>query len=94
LTDPTPWKKFTVYRRVPRLPASIHVTLALTGIGTVYFDKHPIEPLVPGNTPGAGQELRDLRCACEWCTHTPLPGRWPKVMCKSLTSPPSFPAPA
>lgn len=48
LSDPTPWKKFTVWRRVPA-SGTINVTLALTGIGTVYFDDIRIEPLVPGN---------------------------------------------
>ncbi|HKB35311.1 MAG TPA: hypothetical protein VKD72_02590 [Gemmataceae bacterium] len=41
------WKKFTLYRRVPA-SGSIHVTLALTGLGKVYFDDVRIEPLVPG----------------------------------------------
>lgn len=51
LSEPTPWKKFTLYRRVPA-SGSIQVTLALTGLGTVYFDDVRIEPLVPaiGNT--------------------------------------------
>jgi hypothetical protein len=48
LTDPTPWKKFSVFRRVPA-SGTINVTLALTGIGTVYFDDIRIEPLVPPN---------------------------------------------
>ena len=48
LSDPTPWKKFTVYRRVPASGA-INVTLAMTGLGTVYFDDIRIEPLVPPN---------------------------------------------
>jgi hypothetical protein len=48
LTDPTPWKKFTIFRRVPATGA-INVTLALTGVGTVYFDDVRIEPLVPPN---------------------------------------------
>lgn len=46
LTEPTPWKKFTFYRRVPA-SGSVNVTLALTGIGSVYFDDIRIEPLVP-----------------------------------------------
>jgi hypothetical protein len=41
------WKKFTLYRRVPA-SGSIHVTLALTGLGKVDFDDVRIEPLVPG----------------------------------------------
>lgn len=48
LNTPTPWKKFTVYRRVPS-SGTINVTLALTGLGTVYFDDIRIEPLVPPN---------------------------------------------
>ncbi len=50
LTDATSWKKFTVYRRVPAT-GTINVTLALTGIGTVYFDDIRIEPLTPPNAP-------------------------------------------
>ena len=46
LTEPTKkWKRFTLYRRVPA-SGSIHVTLALTGLGSVYFDDVSIEPLV------------------------------------------------
>lgn len=48
LTDATPWKKLTVYRRVPA-SGSINVTLAMTGVGKVYFDDIRIEPLVPPN---------------------------------------------
>ena len=47
LTEPTGWKKFTFYRRVPS-SGTVQVTLALTGIGTVYFDDVRIEPLVAG----------------------------------------------
>lgn len=52
LTEPTPWKKFTVYRRVPS-SGTVQVTLALTGIGTVYFDDVRIEPLVPADAAAA-----------------------------------------
>jgi hypothetical protein len=48
LTEPMQWKKFTVYRRVPA-SGTINVTLAMTGVGTVYFDDIRIEPLVPPN---------------------------------------------
>jgi hypothetical protein len=48
LTDATAWKKFTLYRRVPA-SGIMNVTLALTGLGTVYFDDLRIEPLAPGN---------------------------------------------
>jgi hypothetical protein len=47
LTGATPWKRFSLYRRVPP-SGSLHVTLALSGIGTAYFDDVRIEPLVPG----------------------------------------------
>jgi hypothetical protein len=52
---PTGWKKFTVFRRVPASGA-ISMTVALTGVGTVYFDDLRIEPLVPpgGNVIQAG----------------------------------------
>lgn len=45
-TEPMAWKKFTVYRKVPA-SGVVNVTLAMTGIGTVYFDDVRIEPLVP-----------------------------------------------
>jgi hypothetical protein len=41
------WKQFTLYRKVPA-SGSIHLTLALTGLGKVYFDDLRIEPLVAG----------------------------------------------
>lgn len=44
------WKKFTLYRRVPAT-GSIHVTMALTGLGTVYFDNVRIEPLLGSDGP-------------------------------------------
>ncbi len=50
-TDPTPWKKYTVYRRVPA-SGTINVTLTMTGVGTAYFDDVRIEPLVPANVAG------------------------------------------
>ncbi len=53
LTDATSWKKFTVYRRVPA-SGTINVTLALTGVGTVYFDDIRVEPLTPPNSPVNG----------------------------------------
>jgi hypothetical protein len=41
------WKKYTLYRRVPP-SGSVNVTLALTGMGKVYFDEVRIEPMVRG----------------------------------------------
>lgn len=43
----TPWRQFTLYRRVPA-NGQVNVTLGLTGIGAVYFDDVRIEPLSPG----------------------------------------------
>jgi hypothetical protein len=50
LTEPTPWKKITLYRRVPASGA-ISLTLALTGLGAVYFDDVRIEPMIWGPSP-------------------------------------------
>jgi hypothetical protein len=47
-TEPTAWKKYTVFRRVPA-SGMISVTLTMTGVGTVYFDDIRIEPLSPAN---------------------------------------------
>jgi hypothetical protein len=44
LTAATPWKKFTLYRQVPA-SGTIHLTAALTGLGTAYFDDLRIEPV-------------------------------------------------
>jgi hypothetical protein len=44
------WKKFHLYRRVPA-SGQIAVTMALTGVGSAYFDDIRIEPLVPGAPP-------------------------------------------
>ena len=55
LSEPTPWKKYTLYRRVPA-SGTIQVTLALTGIGTVYFDDVRIEPLVPASAEATAQQ--------------------------------------
>jgi hypothetical protein len=52
LTEPMAWKRFTLYRRVPP-GGAISVTLALTGLGTVYFDDIRIEPLTPASNTAA-----------------------------------------
>ncbi|MEI7687814.1 MAG: hypothetical protein WCL32_22640, partial [Planctomycetota bacterium] len=49
LSDATGWKKYTLYRKVPE-SGQISVTLALTGLGSVYFDDVRIEPLTPGTS--------------------------------------------
>jgi hypothetical protein len=57
VTQATPWRKFTLYRRVPE-SGNIHVTVALTGIGSVYFDDIRIEPIATGQPytrPGTGR---------------------------------------
>jgi hypothetical protein len=40
------WKQFHLYRRVPA-SGQVSLTVALTGVGVVYFDDLRIEPLVP-----------------------------------------------
>ena len=50
LTQATEWKHYTFYRRVPNTGV-INVTLALTGLGTVYYDDWKIEPLQESNQP-------------------------------------------
>ncbi len=50
------WRQFTLYRTVPA-NGTLNVTLALTGIGTVYFDDIRIEPLQTG-VAGTAQPLR------------------------------------
>ena len=54
LTDRTGWKAFHLYRRVPPSGA-VSVTMAMTGIGTAYFDDIRIEPLksTDANTRGS-----------------------------------------
>lgn len=47
LTQPTPWRKFTLYRKVPP-SGTIQLTVALTGIGVAYFDDLRIEPMISG----------------------------------------------
>jgi hypothetical protein len=42
------WKRYALFRRVPD-SGTLSVTLALTGIGAVYFDDVRIEPLVPAS---------------------------------------------
>jgi hypothetical protein len=44
------WKKFMTYRRVPA-SGELRLTLALTGLGIVYFDDVRIEPLVGASAP-------------------------------------------
>jgi hypothetical protein len=50
------WRQFTLYRRVPA-SGTINVTMALTGIGTVYFDDVRIEPAAPGDAPRTALNL-------------------------------------
>jgi hypothetical protein len=50
LTEPTDWKKVTLYRKVPA-GGSISVSMVMTGLGRAYFDDVRIEPLVGGAAP-------------------------------------------
>jgi hypothetical protein len=44
VTQPSIWKQFILYRTVPE-SGTIHVSMALTGLGSVYFDDVRIEPM-------------------------------------------------
>ncbi len=50
LSAATGWRQFSLFRRVPE-SGQVGVTLALTGLGTVYFDDVRIEPLVSSQPP-------------------------------------------
>lgn len=45
MTAPTGWKELVLYRKVPA-SGQIHATLAITGLGTAYFDDVRIEPAI------------------------------------------------
>ncbi len=47
------WKQYVLYREVPA-SGTINVTMALTGLGKVYFDDVRIEPLVASGAPRPG----------------------------------------
>lgn len=49
LTQQMPWRKVTLYRKVPP-SGTIQLTVALTGIGTAYFDDLRVEPMILGST--------------------------------------------
>jgi hypothetical protein len=49
LTEPTKWKRYSLFRRVPA-SGTMNVTMAMSGLGTVYFDDIRIEPLTPGGS--------------------------------------------
>jgi hypothetical protein len=59
---PTPWRRFSVFRRVPASGA-LSVTLRLSGLGTVYFDDVRIEPLTAAGSTAAvpGAKARGAR---------------------------------
>jgi hypothetical protein len=44
VTEPTFWRQFIFYRTVPE-SGTVSVSMALTGLGTVYFDDIRIEPM-------------------------------------------------
>ncbi len=61
LTSSMDWKRFTLYRRIPST-GSIHLTLAMTGLGQVYFDDVRIEPLLTGTaTTPRTSEIQPVR---------------------------------
>jgi hypothetical protein len=56
-TGATKWKQYIAYRKVPP-SGSINVTLAMTGLGKVYFDDVRIEPLQSGEAGSSTSERR------------------------------------
>jgi hypothetical protein len=59
LTGATAWKKYVLYRQVPA-SGTVNVTLALTGLGRVYFDDVRIEPMVAGTAPTTTAKVRGV----------------------------------
>jgi hypothetical protein len=64
------WKQFHLYRRVPE-SGQMSVTVALTGIGVVYFDDLRIEPLVPVAADGDPQTVPPVSTAGGWAPRGP-----------------------
>lgn len=52
VTKATGWKKYVLYRRVPA-SGTIQVTLAMTGVGTAFFDDVRVQPLEATENPDA-----------------------------------------
>jgi hypothetical protein len=52
LTGAMPWKQFKLYRKVPA-SGMLQVTMALTGLGRVYFDDIRVQPLAPSTRTAA-----------------------------------------
>jgi hypothetical protein len=53
-TKATEWRRLTLYRQVPA-SGTVGVTMALTGLGTAYFDDIRIEPLFVNLNAGPGK---------------------------------------
>jgi len=68
------WRQVTLFREVPE-SGRIHVTLALTGLGTAYFDDVKIEPLLDPNDPGTAP--KSLPVPVPAVTGTPMPDPTP-----------------
>jgi hypothetical protein len=66
------WRQVTLFREVPE-SGKIHVTLALTGLGTAYFDDVKIEPLLDPNDPGSGPKSLPVPAPTESATPSPAP---------------------
>jgi hypothetical protein len=57
LTEAKEWKRILLYRQVPA-SGVLRVTLALSGIGTAYFDDIQVRPLTAGTAPQNETVLR------------------------------------
>ncbi len=60
VTSTKKWRQFTWYRRVPP-SGKLSLTVALTGLGSAYFDDLKIEPLQPGSVAMPPEDQRSLR---------------------------------
>lgn len=81
LSGKTDWKQYTIYRWVPA-SGLLNVTMALTGIGTVYFDDVRIEPLhsertvaAPVSRPSLSPPAANRTTTQESAPATPSAGR-------------------
>jgi hypothetical protein len=83
------WRQVTLYREVPE-SGKIHLTLALTGLGTAYFDDVKIEPLLDPND--SGPNPLSIPAAAK-AIPLPTPAAGPTVPLPAPTPPAASPQP-
>jgi hypothetical protein len=79
VTGVTPWKQVVLFRKVPT-SGTISVTMALTGVGTVFFDDVRVEPLLANPPTTAGRDSPPARSggAVLRSSYVPNPGTSPR----------------